>query len=872
MSKRHKPSTSGPSVRDLHTRGIQITKLTTDLAFFTERAVLLTSKLKAAKDEKEVLTATNTFYAEEMRRKDAEIAILKKDAEEMFYMDPGHRRSMPAIPASSTRPKITNLNSKLWASDLRVMLQSKFPGKEAVQSCALKTLASADLSSAQICAILEERKNELGESTFLQTAVREGQLLYRDFLQDHLTPALGENMIKTLMLSRVKYNRLNQKLFYTFENDEDGKRVATLMQFNNVPAPQLPGRWKIESYRRKILEVFDLKVENGGLSTSLNLRAVLKADVLASIRQGFFVIIDGEVKQVDGQNVQAMNYTDTANHFKGMKVTASAVQLPDGSATPNSPFHTSEYALFEGSDGYEDILLRGHDEIVQANDLLDNPMLDLGPILVPAFGSLTEHDSDPPQAEVTVTCRIDFNFGGDQAHSGAMNCIARCNCACPCPFCEVSKHDMCSLKWETRETTRTRERIMLLAHSKLGPCPGCLRMIVPKGRVVDSMKQVELAADGDDDTDVPPQMKALATKTRPVTHETVHFGVVLGRIPPYHMDPDRWIVCLLHLNLCIVRGLFSRTIIAEYGKLPTSESLAAKIDRMAELLNTAGLRMKKNKLKKNAGKEVSNYDERLKNSGLGGKDAEFMMNARTPILQLMFPEDVCGHWIPDNVLFQSPEAFDVFYDAAERQDVFSCVAMQKSYNVRRAWFDWDCTWKLLTSKMPYPGEVSAMTDAHMRQVWATRADAVYVLAKRFISSWVEGVGNTQGLYLHIVVRHLPDQIRKFGDLRTRQTQGLEHCHYQRKVVGLHATNRKPGQRLATMMVYSALKRAAMQDDEVQVASCKAEIERLNKEVRAKKFLAKALRLGTIGQKLEVNAGLLVNSASPFEVGVSAMPA
>jgi hypothetical protein len=58
-----------------------------------------------------------------------------------------------------------------------------------------------------------------------------------------------------------------------------------------------------------------------------------------------------------------------------------------------------------------------------------------------------------------------------------------------------------------------------------------------------------------------------------------------------------------------------------------------------------------------------------------------------------------------------------------------------------------------------------------------------------------GVGVTQGLYLHIVHAHMPDEIEKWANLRKRQSQDLEHCHKIRKCWGCDATNRRPGQRM-----------------------------------------------------------------------------
>jgi hypothetical protein len=536
-----------------------------------------------------------------------------------------------------------------------------------------------------------------------------------------------------------------------------------------------------------------------------------------------------------------------------MKLTASAVQLPDGSCTPNSPFHTSEFAMYEGSDGYEDVQTLGSDQVDQANDLIDNPVLDLGPILVPFHGPLEADITDRPMIEIKAKCLIEFNFGGDQAHSNSMNCLAGCNCSNPCPYCEASKHDMCSLDFDQTSTIRKRDRIILLAHAKLGMCPGCRREIVPKGTVKDQDLQVELAEEGDDEPVVPADMKLAATKGRPVTHTTVHLGVVLGRTPPYHLDPSRWIVCILHLNLCIVRGLFARTIVAEFGKLPTSTgeqkiSLAQKIDAMAELLLTAGIRMKKSKITKNRSKEVSVYDERLKSSGMGGRDADFMLNARNAMMKLMFPVELCGPWHDDEVLFASKDSFNRFYAAATDQP--NAKAIQKSYDVRRAWYQWDRTWSLLRSKLVYTAAVDTLPGDVIKQAWETRADAVFESAKVFVTCWIDAVGPTQGLYLHELVAHVPDQIRRFGDLGTRQTQGLEHCHARRKQVGFNATNRKEGQRLSTMMQHSTIKRKVMQDDEVDSQVNKEESSKAYRQVHSRTRLAKMQRHDNIVLKLE----------------------
>jgi hypothetical protein len=786
----------------------------------------------------------------------AAIALCEKDNDEMLlnqYRVGGAVRYRSSVISPRHRSE--------WANALRTHLRATFPGQPEQAHCALSTLAGEDLSTKHLSDLLELRKEDLcAESEFLDDAVRKGQLEYRDYLQKHIGPPTGENLIKTMLLSRVKYQRLNEQLFCKHAIDDDGTPVYVLRSFNGVQAPHLPTRHALDKYRKQILAAFELEKGDEGLSATVSLREVLKNDILASIRQGYFTIIDGQVKQWDGRAVQVMKYTDTANHFKGMKVTASAVQLPDGSCAPNSPFHTSLYAVMEASDGWEDMTTYGRSEVEQVNNLIADPNLKLEPILV-------QDPTGPGQVEISVSCPIEFNFGGDQAHSNAMNCLGGCNCACPCPYCECSKHDLCSLDFEKEYEPRTRGRIMLLAHAELGKCPGCLRKIVPKGEVVNAEEEVELAVDGDEDPEVPYRMKAKQTTTRPVTHATLHFGVVLGRSPPYHLDPDQWIVCLLHLNLCIVRGLFTRTIVAEFGKIPRNTgpdalSFAKQVDAMATMLSAAGLRMKKNKLHKaTSSKEVSHYDERLKNSGLGGKDAEFMMNARNAMLQLMYPESKCGPWYPDEIMFDSQESFAYFYDEASKQTTFSSVAMQKCYDVRRLWRQWDRTWQLLRSKMDYgPGGISALTRTQVQDVWNKRADKVYEHATTFVGYWVKAVQATQGVYLHMIVRHVPGQIRKFGDMNTRQTQGLEHCHHDLKEVGMHATNKKQGQRMPTMLTHQLLKTASMQDDEVAMRISKTTQEAAYKKDYGTRALAKYMRKEAVRLKLEESSDLLITPA------------
>jgi hypothetical protein len=67
---------------------------------------------------------------------------------------------------------------------------------------------------------------------------------------------------------------------------------------------------------------------------------------------------------------------------------------------------------------------------------------------------------------------------------------------------------------------------------------------------------------------------------------------------------------------------------------------------------------------------------------------------------------------------------------------------------------------------------------------------VQIIADKWLNAWTAAVGKTQGLYIHLFHAHVADVIRKVGDLRPFQSQGLEHCHSIRKLVARLLTNRR----------------------------------------------------------------------------------
>ena len=179
------------------------------------------------------------------------------------------------------------------------------------------------------------------------------------------------------------------------------------------------------------------------------------------------------------------------------------------------------------------------------------------------------------------------------------------------------------------------------------------------------------------------------------------------------------------------------------------------------------------------------------------------------------PNSSCGPWLADDVVFGANSGEALRAAEAKASDY---EAAQRRHHVRKAWYAWGVCWALLNKPLVYTDE------RKNEDVREERAELFKKSADAFVRAHVAAVGTTEGLYMHILHAHVPDQIRRWGDLRPRQTQGLKHAHKIRKQVGLNASNRKKGQRIHTMMkhksVWAAILRSEKEDYHVVVAAAK----------------------------------------------------
>jgi hypothetical protein len=191
--------------------------------------------------------------------------------------------------------------------------------------------------------------------------------------------------------------------------------------------------------------------------------------------------------------------------------------------------------------------------------------------------------------------------------------------------------------------------------------------------------------------------------------------------------------------------------------------------QLFELMQENGMYMKKPKLKAKS-KKLEQFELKFKKFSFAGRDAEIMMTLYKRMLAIVYP-----------LKFVTPGS------EAQRQYERAVAA----------WDQWKSVWAVLCTDLEY-GDFSVDV---VRTVRKAHAEKFKIAAWEFRKRWVASVGATKGLYIHIMCAHLPDEIEKLGDLRPYQTQGLEHCHKQRKKIASDGTNRKKGERCGTTMAH-----------------------------------------------------------------------
>lgn len=641
-------------------------------------------------------------------------------------------------------------------------------------------------------------------------------------------------------LSREKYRKLQRSLSSQFSPDGQGSWLPK--EYKGIPFPTLVSHYALDQTMAKLTAAGRMKRNSDGTCVSLDLRLLLSCHVKESIEAGFFTVdSSNKVRQVFGQDPEVMAVLDACTQHKGMKVTAAGAILPHGTAHPQAPVNTVEFMFLEGGDTNADMMGEGKVGVDLINDLILNPELDVG--IISADGQ-------------AITCRVCMRAGGDQAMINSMNCVSGCNGPHPCTYCEVAVGHMTSTT-APASLVRTRDRIMCLAHTMLGGvCPACDKTIVAE--VTDKSKQVKLAELGA----VVPNSKSGSE-----SHLSRHKGIVLGQTPPYLFQPKDWCICLLHLCLCIVSGLFQKTVVELIDKLKMPSLPKGQLTQSEQIIKAlaeVGQIMKPSKLVAK-GKNVKSQDMHTKSHTFAGRGAEMVMGIVDTFVRIVLPDFRCGPWVPIAELMDP--AFELSEAAASRvikqYPTVTIQAWLQRKRIRIAWARWEQMWRLLNTGLctyllimlllltrrillyhllllllglhiitiiittinidACTTTTASTTTTTIRiavyvinapefvtdfvyaegqapePLWAARGQQVKIAGKVFVDAHVAAFGASQGLYLHHCHAHVWQFVTMFGDLRLRQTQGLEHCHKIRKRNGCEGTNRKKGQRLEQLM-------------------------------------------------------------------------
>ena len=597
--------------------------------------------------------------------------------------------------------------------------------KQAMSALAEQAGCSAEAALKRLLSGLSDKiLHEAIPEEYLRLVSKQAMTKCVSAIQQSWTAHRCLNMKIKSKLSRRKWDIMRKGTAC----DWDGSKMVR-MTLDGVEFPMLPEHRKLVELQRKLDVKYGMNVSNDGRSVDINVVGCIERDISYAIGISLLEInSEGQVVCVrTGRRLQIQFKMDACKLHKGVQQTAVAYTFVNASTNANSPADTRQFCLFENDDHWTSVALLAKRSLAEINVLVAQPVLQL------------------PELGENVSVHADIFGGADLSNLNSMLCIAGCNCACPCPYCEVKKEDCCAAKCDAPE--RSLDRIRLLAHSAEGVCPGCKMEI--KAEVEHPETEMPVAKPGDA---VPSTGKFGATSMKKLktTWAQMHRGVVYGLHPLLSIPIKKWVICLLHMNLRIVGGMFNALVRDRIGKTQLEGQDQAK--EIIALFSAHGIWMKESRLKP-ASKSLNSAQ--LPKLNFIGVDTEKMVQICEQLMDIIHPKKL--------------------------RDASSGKRVREQYNKSMlVWRRWQVIWRLLNDALD-------STDQEARN---RRADAVQQAADEWLVAWVAAHKRTQGLYIHILVHHLAGMVRAYGDLRGFQSQGLEHTHSERKRIALHLTNRR----------------------------------------------------------------------------------
>jgi hypothetical protein len=319
---------------------------------------------------------------------------------------------------------------------------------------------------------------------------------------------------------------------------------------------------------------------------------------------------------------------------------------------------------------------------------------------------------------------------------------------------------------------RSIERIELLAHSRVGKCPACKFVITAESIA---------AAKAD-----PARKFEVGWESNAAEWLVLHKSVQYGRTCLLSLEIHLWLLCLLHANLAVVRGLWGKTVVPYIdrakGSLAGAKKKRAKTvakvaatepqgQQIFDLMKSYSIPIKLHTLEK-ASKNVE-----------GGR----------VFLSTMMTQKFTGDGSRKLLHGKCEAAFKAF-DIIAPNILPEDIARNKY--LKDLWLSYYWVWnhlngnvKLRRKRFKLDGKVT--TD---HEEWVRFEDdgfggvkrAAFVAAYQvkfntFFALW-NSKHASEGLYLHILRVHAAPQMLQFGLLVAYQIQGLEHTNSVRKKV------------------------------------------------------------------------------------------
>ena len=385
----------------------------------------------------------------------------------------------------------------------------------------------------------------------------------------------------------------------------------------------------------------------------------------------------------------------------------------------NSPFSTYTVLLFEGDDGYTAVSQHISRLVKDMEELQENGLQVDG-----------RH--------------FTFRFwgGGDLKFINGMLGLSTCAHTYGCPWCLVNTtselHEPSSKKFKARTLARCQAMAHHRTPSQLTPfaaftCLGCQVHFTSK-------KQLEGAEP--------------TTEGQRQTLQKKHEGQRFGSPPLLPISPRDWIMCILHVMLRLVDGLFAHTVKAFIKTREREEKINAVLKGMG--IHVKKLKKTKEQIKIQALKEVKLHGRNCKKMlGKVTKAADRLAGYRV-IIDAMDYEEGGG--------MTKDKAIALWKALGELIDELS-----------------DGTWD-------QPGD---MHDSGKQEERAARARKATELADNYIRLFQKEIGAEHvTLYMHACAHHAPLQIERVGSLSRWSMQALEHCNSLRKKNWRVACNRK----------------------------------------------------------------------------------